>query len=113
MSCNNKPSVYRHKHVCPLVLIPAYDEQAVCKYTAVTAGLSVPAKQGNVGESHHVTAPPLFYSPSASGIELPLPPCRRRYVPAHSLLLPVLPTFCFSEALVRITTFLKLNCSFF
>lgn len=32
-------------------------------------GLTVSAKQGNSGESHHVTAPPLFHSPSASGTE--------------------------------------------
>lgn len=37
--CNNKPSVHRHQHVCPMVLIPAHDRQAVCKHTVVTEPL--------------------------------------------------------------------------
>lgn len=97
MSCNNKPSVQRHKHVCPLVLIPAHDKQAVCSYTAVTAGLSVSDKQGNVGESQHVTAPPLFYPPFALDIELPLPPCLHHYLPAHSPHFLLFPTFYFTK----------------
>lgn len=35
--CNNKPSIYGHKHVRPVALSPAHDKWAVCKYTAVTA----------------------------------------------------------------------------
>lgn len=45
-SYHNKPSVRRHKHVCPLVLVPAHDKQAMCKYTAVTAGLCVSVNRG-------------------------------------------------------------------
>lgn len=99
--------------------------KAACKHTAATAGLSASAKQGNVGESHHVTAPPLFYSPFAPGMELPPPSPPLHASISTSVLTPF--TSCassrasylqFLQRPTRITTtfcnlfkWLKLKCS--
>lgn len=76
----------RHKTgVSPRLSLPHMT--SLEKGLAVTAGLCVRlwlrggrdgAARGlsgeDVGESRRVTAPPLFYSPSAAGVQLPLPP---------------------------------------
>lgn len=70
---------------------------------------------GNVGESHHVTAPPLFYSPSAPGIQLPLSPPSPSIPPCKLPPLPLLPTYSFSKSHRNngCSFFYALNKSFF
>lgn len=101
MSRYNHPSVRRHKTCVSLgsrsctwwagcVWTCCCHCRPLCRFLTQTGG--------NVGESHHVTAPPLFYSPSAPGIQLPLSPLSPSIPPCKLPPLPLLPTYSFSKS---------------
>lgn len=101
MSRYNHPSVRRHKTRVSLgsrsctwwagcIWTRCCHCRPLCRFLTQTGG--------NVGESHHVTAPPLFYSPSAPGVQLPLSPPSPAIPRCKLPPLPLLPTYSFSKS---------------